>query len=66
MRLRVQNGASVGSQMGFVTTFQGENNSVRRVKKARMDKLGTESGVYDDGWDSILKVECMMMVGTAY
>jgi hypothetical protein len=49
-----------GLQNGFCNYLQGANNSERVVKKARMDKLGTESGVYDDSWYSRGKEDLKM------
>jgi hypothetical protein len=42
-----------GLENGFCNYLQGANNSERVVKKARMDKLGTERGVCDDRWYSV-------------
>ena len=35
---------------GFCDYLYGTNSSIRTVNKAKVDKVGTESGVCDDSW----------------
>lgn len=42
-----------GLEHGFCNCLQGADSSKRVVKKARVEKLGADSGACDDIWYSI-------------
>ena len=44
-----------GLENGFCNYLQRANSSERVAMKAKMDKLGTESGMCDDSWYSVMR-----------